>query len=226
MRLRHLSLLRITSMRFITFSPDGRTLATLGWKVRLWDAATGRLLQELEPHGMWDVDLEFSPDGKKLVTAHGSQIHVWDLSTGKGRPLWTDKKYREYAARVAVSPDGKVLAVGGSMRKGEGDDAQVRLYDFKDLKELALLEPPDGDTINALAFSSDGKQPARRSRAPSRPWGGDTRRFRRTGGTSSADGGVQFNSAASARSAWSGSTATPRRVTSSASPRTAGWPRD
>src|SRR5262245_14607588 len=70
-------------MRQAMFSPDGQTLATVGWEVRLWDVATGRLRQELHPREMMTFDLAFAPDGKQLATTHISQVHLFDIATAR-----------------------------------------------------------------------------------------------------------------------------------------------
>lgn len=60
---------------------------------------------------------------------------------------------------IALSPDNKYLAVGGSFAtdmtsmKGGGD---VRIYDFKTKKIVALLTD-NALRVNTLAFSPDGK---------------------------------------------------------------------
>jgi WD40 repeat protein len=146
MRLRH-----CTEPSFISFSPDGRTLATSGWGVRLWDVATGRLLRELQSGEVFEKHHTFSPDGKTLVTAHGTQVHIWDVATGKGRPLWANDKGRD-AIETAFSPDGRLLALNGD------DSSKIRVYEVKSWRELAVLDPRRVVEIRNLTFSPDGKR--------------------------------------------------------------------
>src|SRR5438128_1935881 len=54
----------------------------------------------------------FAPDGKLLVSACGDGVlRVWDVATGR------EKRHKDGAARgvqrIAWSPDGKTLALGG-----------------------------------------------------------------------------------------------------------------
>ena len=64
-------------------SPDGRVLASgSGYgdrNIRLWEASTGQLLRELEGHNARICGLEFSEDGRQLISASGDQtIRIWD----------------------------------------------------------------------------------------------------------------------------------------------------
>ena len=64
------------------FRPDGKVLATGGEVVRLYDAATGKKLAELEGGHRGAVSaLTFSADGKRLASGgHDGIVMVWDVA--------------------------------------------------------------------------------------------------------------------------------------------------
>jgi RNA polymerase sigma factor (sigma-70 family) len=90
----------------------------------------------------------FTPDGKKLAAAGaGRPPCLYDLATGK--VLHQFGKQRHVLC-IAISPDGKTLAVG---------DNSVRLYSLATGKQVGELKDANGMGGIALvvAFSPDGK---------------------------------------------------------------------
>ncbi len=124
-------------------------LATLsyGEDIKLWNAASGRLLSVIEGYSRLIGAIAFSPDGKLLFQGDsGGRIRVWDLQNhqyisiiqGHTGPIWT----------IAFSPDGRAFAT-------TGDDRLVRLWDTASLEILKTYSGHTGP-IWHLAFNPDG----------------------------------------------------------------------
>jgi WD40 repeat protein len=74
----------------VAVSPDGRWIAGgVGDRtVRLWDAATGRVLDVLRGHTDFVLDVAFSADGKRLASAsYDKTIRIWELASQRHRVL-------------------------------------------------------------------------------------------------------------------------------------------
>ena len=71
----------------MAFSPDGKWIVSGGHeynKLKVWDASTGRDIRTLKGHGGSVICVAFSPNGKRIVSGHGSGnlgdciVKVWD----------------------------------------------------------------------------------------------------------------------------------------------------
>jgi WD40 repeat protein len=94
------------------FSPDDRTLATVGVhdaEVRLWDTATGQQRASFRADAVGLRCLAFSPRCGLLAAGEdGGAVWVWDLATGerRGRLAGHDPRVCD----LAFSADGRTLA--------------------------------------------------------------------------------------------------------------------
>ncbi|PMB43350.1 hypothetical protein CEN41_13160, partial [Fischerella thermalis CCMEE 5330] len=80
---------------------------------KLWDIASGKVIQTLTGHSNLVKSVVFSPDGK--IVASGSNdntIKLWNVATGK--EIRTFTAHTSFVTSLAFSNDGKVLASGSS----------------------------------------------------------------------------------------------------------------
>jgi WD40 repeat protein len=130
--------------------------------IEIWDATTGKTLTSIQSHD--DVVLDWSPDGRFLVTAGGIETNiqaktttnhpqptatmsVWNTHTGAKVMTSTDMSYIN---AVAWSPDGKRIALSGSDLQG----ASVHIYDALTGKLLLAYR---GQVVSRLAWSPDSR---------------------------------------------------------------------
>jgi WD40 repeat protein len=95
----------------VLYTPDGRRLVTGGddGVVRLWDAASGDLLEQWPGHSDIIWVLALTPDGQRLATGSTDRtVRVWDTATGQ--TVYT-LEFGGEVSSVDFSPDGQRLAV-------------------------------------------------------------------------------------------------------------------
>ncbi len=114
--------------------------------IHLLDTTGGGTRRTLEPKDGILFSLDFSPDGKRLVSATSTGLQMWDVASGKA--LYTREAKDGYRL-TRFSPDGKWLAVpaGGWA---------IAFWDAETGKERGRTQR-DTDYAPHFAFSPDSK---------------------------------------------------------------------
>jgi WD40 repeat protein len=156
----------------LSFSPNGRILASasgVNAPITLRDVSTGQELHSLKTMLSMSVNaLTWSPDGKRLASAHWGlkrnltdpnvaetfsfeditfAIKVWDTDTGA--ELTTLAGHNNFVNRLVFSHDGRLLASGSY-------DSTIKLWDVSTGRALRTLSGHTG-SILALDFSPDAR---------------------------------------------------------------------
>jgi WD40 repeat protein len=130
-------------------SPDFQTLMLSNLDgTQLIDVNSGGTLATLQEKESDIVQAAFSPDGRSLalaLTTIGDAIRLYDVKTGQ---LQHALEGQTYSLDLAFSPDGRLLAAGGT-------DDTVQVWDTHTGQRLHTLT---GQAYSfALAFSPDGR---------------------------------------------------------------------
>ncbi|HEY9621736.1 MAG TPA: TIR domain-containing protein [Crinalium sp.] len=138
------------SVSSVSFSPDGKTLASGSWdnSIKLWNVETGELIRTLPGHQSSVRSVSFSPDGKTLASGSGDKtIKLWNVETGE--LIRTLMGHQSSVRSMSLSSDGKTLASGS-------DDNSIKLWNVETGELIGTLT---GHLYGvwSVSFSPDGK---------------------------------------------------------------------
>jgi WD40 repeat protein len=105
----------------VAFSPDGKQLAMTyddeGY-VRIYEVKGSKLRSGFQAPGKLISGLQFSADGKQLLTPCGDGSAVlWDVSQPQVRAARTLKGHKGPVWFAVFFPDGQTIATGGEDRR-------------------------------------------------------------------------------------------------------------
>ncbi|HEY4234769.1 MAG TPA: serine/threonine-protein kinase [Lacipirellulaceae bacterium] len=143
-------------LRGASFSPDGARIVTAcrtrpttdstATPVRVWDAATGKVVLELV--GMLPRCAVYSPDGKCIACCgFDGVVRIYDAESGSVVGKFTG--HEGQVSGVAYSPDGAWLATSG--------DDGIRIFDAANGDLLTTIKDHDA-AVNFVAFQHDGQR--------------------------------------------------------------------
>jgi WD40 repeat protein len=161
------ALARLGSTRFhheheilkVIYTRDGKSLVAMdsGGRIRVWDAATGRMICAIGEELNHFRQIAVSPDGGTLATIEDpGQLRTWDLANGRERRRW--HALAGIHEHLTFSPDGRTLAEEISKSdQTKGEDRFINLWDLSVPTERRRRIDGDWMGLGGLVFSPDGK---------------------------------------------------------------------
>jgi WD40 repeat protein len=120
--------------------------ATDAGSIRFWDAATSKILSELNVGSIRNSAI--SPDGRILATASGKEAQIWDVQTRRAVMRLTG--HSASISRVVFNSNSQRLLTAS-------EDKTARIWDLRTGQTLTVLKGHE-DTIDSAAFSPDGRR--------------------------------------------------------------------
>lgn len=136
-------------VRDITFSPDGKIIATASQDntVKLW-GLNGKEIATLEEHTDLVSSVRFSPNGKIIATAsHDETVKLW---TNEGKLINTITGYNTKVNSLTFSPNGNMIATGdgqGNIKIWNLEGKLIRTFSGHEQPILNITFSPDSNTI-------------------------------------------------------------------------------
>lgn len=125
----------------VALSPDGRSLATTGRDVRVWDVESGKLLKSMQWSGGTIWRFTFDNTGTRLlVSANGKEDTVFDITTGQQLAVLKNTQEAQF------SRDGS-LVIGGNAK-------HLIVWSTKDWSPIRDL-PNGPDYVTRFAVSAE-----------------------------------------------------------------------
>ncbi|MEM9271789.1 MAG: hypothetical protein AAGA80_02325 [Cyanobacteria bacterium P01_F01_bin.143] len=139
----------VDTVESVSFSPDGKTIASAGSSgdatVKLW-SIDGKLLHTIRDHRSNVTSVSFGPDGKTIASSsHDGTVKLWNLD---GTLLNTLHGHTSWVLSVNFSPNGETIASASA-------DDTVKLWNLDG--ELITTIQCLQEGINEVSFSPDGK---------------------------------------------------------------------
>lgn len=122
-------------------------------KVKFEDAARSLMGYQAMLYARLD-HATFSPDGKILAAALGTEVILWNARTGK--KLLTLKKVNGAPAAIAFSQDSRLVAVASTTSTRWKVESELAVWEVESGREVNRLKGKN-DEMSSLQFAFDGR---------------------------------------------------------------------
>jgi WD40 repeat protein/serine/threonine protein kinase len=131
----------------LAFSPAGDRLAgASGHSVTIWEASSGRELLTIRGESHFGAGLDFSPDGKSLLTSSvDGAVRLWDARETSPRVLQSEG----WVQGIAFDPEGARLVTAEAAARG-GAASLAKVWEVNTGRLLQVLEGHDDPVRSAL----------------------------------------------------------------------------
>lgn len=153
----------------IRYSPDGRFFAVCGRGiddivVRIWDTQTWTVAHDItDPIAGGGCEaIGFTPDGKSLMwmktLAYGfPEDNLFSYSTETWQQVWGLRTIPFQPSALAISPDGKLIALGGTVMDKGPIRQQIAIVDVAQRTIIRTIESNVQFMFGRLVWSPDGE---------------------------------------------------------------------
>jgi WD40 repeat protein len=131
---------------YAMFINDDKQIVSINHEntIKVWDVASGNLMQTFAGHTDWVYGILLSPDGKYLLSGSlDNSIKKWDLNTGK--IVQTIEAHKNGITWLASSADGKYF-ISSSL------DKTAKLWSWETMQEIAQFSGHDEAVLEAVIF--------------------------------------------------------------------------
>ena len=162
-----------SSVEALAFSPDDNYLASgscgefdatghcIAGEIYYWNLRTGGYQVYPTVHNAFVLQLEFTPDGKYLVSRGENRIVLWDAAGAQVAHIVMDIPDSQVLSVFTLTPDGSMLATGVCETEGGREydyckQSDVILWDVAQGQLLKRISGPQRPVYNWV-FSADGR---------------------------------------------------------------------
>jgi len=154
----------------IRYSPDGRLFAACHSRAtnhivaRIWDTNTWEIVHDItDPVGGGDCNaIGFTPDGESLIRVltrinqPGDNLIIYNTHTWES--IWGLRTIPFQPKALAISPDGKFIALGGAVHDSGPIRNQIAVVDMERRAIVRIIPNTLSFSFGRLAWSPDGTQ--------------------------------------------------------------------